>query len=302
MKNNFDIKKSVDKDNIQWVVNQGKRKKFWFNEGNYMFKFQKKGSLESYAEIFIYKLAKLVNIPCAEYFLKSYDNNLGVVTINFILDNEKFLTGADFMIDIDQNITGLDDINIDKMMKKNNVKDIIQLLKMYMKQNGIYNYNKLKSLKQSIYKIYVFDLLTLQTDRNPFNWGILLNLETKNIEFAPIYDNSNIANLNTPKFIKEINEGKTEFAIKKLINSFSPLLSFDKTDKALKLVENEINNNYSQFLSMFKVIKKNYLKVLMEIKENLGDKYNENFDFIIKKVFSSYFQIIDNLIMEVTNK
>lgn len=47
-----------------------------------------------------------------------------------------------------------------------------------------------------IKKMYVLDMILLQTDRNPYNWGIIVNEKDKIVELAPLFDNSNICGMN----------------------------------------------------------------------------------------------------------
>lgn len=44
--------------------------------------------------------------------------------------------------------------------------------------------------------MYVLDMILLQTDRNPYNWGIIVNEKDKIVELAPLFDNSNICGMN----------------------------------------------------------------------------------------------------------
>lgn len=44
--------------------------------------------------------------------------------------------------------------------------------------------------------MFVFDTILLQTDRNPNNWGILINKKKHTVRVAPLYDNTNMMGMN----------------------------------------------------------------------------------------------------------
>jgi len=201
MNSKFDITSLINDRNITLDKTKGKRKKFWFN--NCMFKYQKNGSLESYAEIFASLLLQKIKISCAEYCFGYYENSVGVITKSFLNSSEKLISGADLFIDVYENIADYSDSSISKMMIKNNVVDISNSINKYIKKyNFISNEKTINGLYLKILDMCVIDTILLQTDRNPFNWGIIID-STKKVKIAPLYDNSNMANLNTPEFINK---------------------------------------------------------------------------------------------------
>jgi len=45
-----------------------------------------------------------------------------------------------------------------------------------------------KKIKEKFFEMFIIDCLIGNTDRHNGNWGFLLNKETKEIKFSPIYD------------------------------------------------------------------------------------------------------------------
>lgn len=92
------------------------------------------------------------------------------------------------------------------------LKDIMEVLE----QNKMIN---TEETKEKFWDMFVIDSLIGNTDRHNGNWGFLLNKETKEVEFSPIYDCGSCLNpMLEDEEIQKIN--KTE--LKNLvINSYS---------------------------------------------------------------------------------
>lgn len=74
-------------------------------------------------------------------------------------------------------------------------------------------------LKECFWNMFIIDALIGNTDRHNGNWGFLVNLETKKIKFAPIYDCGSCLN---PMLEDEELEKISDIEIKNLaINSYS---------------------------------------------------------------------------------
>lgn len=90
--------------------------------------------------------------------------------------------------------------SIETIIKYNNIDDLEIIIE---KLSSIYNID-LSSVVKNLKQTYVIDLLLLQSDRNPYNWGILIDKSTGKIRFAPLYDNSNISNFNRPIILNQM--------------------------------------------------------------------------------------------------
>lgn len=206
-------KKVFDLDKILYTTTQnfensvGKRNKIFLFDNNIIHKEKKNNSFENFAEVFCYQFLKKLDINVAEYYFSKYKNNDGVITKNFIGSDEIFIDGTDL---IDAYLTYVEvgkikcnlhvNHNIEAITKYNNIDDLEIIIE---KLSSIYNID-LSSVVKNLKQTYAIDLLFLQSDRNPYNWGILINKSNGKIRFAPLYDNSNIFNFNKPIILNEM--------------------------------------------------------------------------------------------------
>ena len=187
-------------------VSTGTYGRYWFYvpKGKVIFKtyddyLEEIQNCRMFNELLCYELAKQMGIRCAEYEPASLDGHIsGVATYNVAQPNEKLVSNLDLFRELNktstQDLTSywfvLDDL-IDRGYKINKQKVMLD-----------------------IYKIVVFDSLTMQSDRNSANVFFLINEETKELKVAPLIDNEFAFNLqNLSKNIKYdlyISKGKIE--------------------------------------------------------------------------------------------
>lgn len=262
--NYFYINKQVfDLDKILYIKPEyfeksvGKRNKLFLFNNQIMYKEKKYDTLENFAEVFCYHFFKKLDINNAEYYFSNYKNNEGVITKNFINSEEIFIDGTNL---IDTYLTYIEtgkvefnskiNHSIELITKYNNIDD---LTKMFEKLSLIYNMD-LNNIVISLKKIFVIDLLLFQSDRNSYNWGILINKRNKKVQFAPLYDNSNIFNFNKPdvlnRMIKNIDNEKIIYSL--AMENNPTLLQLHKcedlfTPKTI-LIENIDDDEVIQFM------------------------------------------------------
>lgn len=87
------------------------------------------------------------------------------------------------------------------IVKANNLFDLWSIMDIYCKVNGFNLANANDTIKK-LSKLFLFDIITSQGDRHTDNWGIITN--GSSVKLSPIYDNSNMCNLNRSKTIKSI--------------------------------------------------------------------------------------------------
>ena len=162
------------------LINKGRKAKTWLSfEGNsYLFKTDA-SNYEIWAELLSYELGKQCKLDMAEYDLGIYKGQYGVISKNF-LNQDEFIMSGEVMLEFAQKI--MYDNNKDKVT--NSIEDIIGLLK---KLSAILE-NKYSNDKivEPLIKMWAFDGLIMESDRNPSNWSII----EKNNEFrlSPMYD------------------------------------------------------------------------------------------------------------------
>jgi len=223
----FDGKNLFQKDYIE-IETIGKRNKFWFNiKGNkFMYKKATTSIYEAYGELIAMSIAKYLDLPCASYQLAKFDyssdsdsgfkNSYGIITRNFLKEDERLVAIGEIISSVTStyirtskskeeefNILGFDDETA--VNKLNNIEDLWAILDIYFINRP--DRNKIvKDIMNFLVELYFFDILTLQGDRHIWNFGIIINDKTGEVKPAPLFDNSNIFNLNIPKIIKQFIE------------------------------------------------------------------------------------------------
>lgn len=89
-------------------------------------------------------------------------------------------------------------------MQANNLFDLWSIIDIYIKKQGLGDEKTVIELNNALYDIFIFDILTIQGDRHPANWGLIINKDKKTVRMTPIFDNANIYNLNRSKVISQI--------------------------------------------------------------------------------------------------
>lgn len=162
-----------------------KKDRLLFADG--MFMYKKINDNELYFTLFTDKIAEILGLDCAKNIPAIYDCSKGLLTFNFINNDELFIDGSHI---IDFNITGNHNSDLilpeDKILKYNDIETISNFIKNYCFKNGlIYRRELINSLK----KMYIFDMILLQNNRMPNNWGIIVNKKNHIPRFAPLHNN-----------------------------------------------------------------------------------------------------------------
>lgn len=147
-------------------------KVFFYNGKKYYFKKCKKID-EVYNELIAEEIAKDYGINHVHYDLASYNGFIGVISEDFIKDN---------------NYTSINDILTKfyktDIEKHNNLEDIWCVLDYLYKNKCI-----VSKLMNELVNIFIYDIITGNIDRHVENYGII---EGGKICFNPIFDNEKI--------------------------------------------------------------------------------------------------------------
>lgn len=167
----------------------GKQPKYWLisNGRRFLFKlatFKSHDGSPVYndvSECMATDIAYHLGLPCAKYFLCENKGEKGVLTLDF-LDNEtigpkkeEFVDGVYLINQIDEGFKNTSLLN-PKTKQYYTVDLVLRSVEKY-------------GLIQDAINMLVFDALIGNRDRNPSNYGIILNHETGEYRFAPLYDN-----------------------------------------------------------------------------------------------------------------
>ena len=124
-------------------------------------------------ELLCYELSKQLGIRCAEYELASYYGEQGVVSYDVSGVNEKLVSSGQIF----------DKYNL----SSNNAFKFYVTAQKKLEELG-YMFDKEKMLLD-LYKITLFDILTVQSDRHRSNVFMLINKKADTVKVAPLIDN-----------------------------------------------------------------------------------------------------------------
>ena len=152
---------------------------YWFKtpKGKALFKtFYGYGNeirnIRMYNELLCCELCKQIDMPCAEYETAYYEEDNGVITYNILKQGEKLMSLDDFAY-----ATPDGEINLEIMN---------QVFDEYIETGS--KINKKQEIL-NLYRIAVFDYLTMQTDRNDRNISMVYNSRKNSFKVAPLFDN-----------------------------------------------------------------------------------------------------------------
>lgn len=120
-------------------------------------------------ELICQELCKQVGIKCAEYESATFGDTQGLVSYNIADKNEKLESLHQFMKRV-------------HLYSEPNLEDLSEVLNRYA--NRGYRFDK-QQMILDVYKMIIFDFLTLQTDRNASNVNVLVQKGEKNVVWHP---------------------------------------------------------------------------------------------------------------------
>ena len=124
-------------------------------------------------ELICQELAKQVGLSCAEYELANLDGETGLVSYNVAKNNKKLINGVELCF-----YAGLKYCN-------NCIYEYKEAAKIFAQKNSDVN---VRQIVLDLYKIAVFDCLTMQTDRHDKNLFFITDSK-HNLKVAPLIDN-----------------------------------------------------------------------------------------------------------------
>ena len=190
-KNDFIELEGEGKDALCWII---------YDDDKYLFKPLDEANYNQWSELLSQEIAKILNIPCAQYRLATLGEKKGVLTKSFLKKDDTLILGSELY----QNF--LHKIQYQEIQQNFQIPESILSKKGEEKKKLLFNYlNNLSStvdiLKNSntlssderqkitidLVKLLVFDLITLQGDRHANNWGLVK--KEKGYYLSPLYDN-----------------------------------------------------------------------------------------------------------------
>ncbi len=242
------------KDFSSWHVYEGaaegsgRSEKIWLQNPDTeqigLFKFKKDiGTTDHVSECIAYKIAELLDLPCAKFELGIYQGREGSMSYNIIeRDSQMLVEGIHFITSIYPEYSS-NSLSDSKTTHKYSIEMVLNSLGVLVP-------------KEDFLKMLIFDFLIGNTDRHQNNWAVIF--ENDKWWWSPLYDNSSSLCAYTPE--EQITEllGKDENRWKALVDTKS------KSMLRCTVLEEK---------------RPTHLMVLRYIKENY---FEETFDFVNK--------------------
>ena len=250
------------------IVDRVERKKY--QNKNWIFKEIRKNSYEDYCELFCEEVFRRFDLPSAFYDLALLNNREGVITYDFIR-NEKYKSAKELigeMIKSDE---------IKNIMEYNNYNSLIEILFKYCNKYDL-DISNLDLILAKIKKMMLLDILLLQSDRNPNNYGFIIN---EKIELSRIFDNSNAMSCNhidrspynnIPLLTVKNKKNNYYKEIEDNLDFYKDIIIYIKyiesnMEDIFRSVENKINNPFPSIIKKYitKILKQHFSNIKTHI-------------------------------------
>lgn len=286
----------VDEDTCQ-TEQWGTRPKLWINR-NILFKENTQNTFECYSELFNMYLMKLCGLNPAYYDLANYKGKDGVITINILNDNEFMIDGSHIMSE-DESYTKKE------LIEHNNLEMLESIIKTWCNDKG-YIYND--AIMLDLNNLFIYDLLTLQPDRNPSNYAVAVNKETLKTRLV-YFDNSNMLFCDKPEIIDLYSKGKID--LEKERGSLKTFLLFKKEDTCFDRKEDLFKSYYEcadlerrayikNILGMMS--SENLIQIFNSIENERHFKLPNEFKRMIIGTYNSYHLVLNEIINQIDEK
>lgn len=207
-----------------------------------------------YNELIAEEIANDYDIPHIHYDLAVLDGNIGVISEDFIKDNETFTDMCSILKTIYN--------DPEDKTNHNNLTDIWNALSIIFNDEKI-----IADLMEQIVNIFIFDILIANSDRHDENYGLILGNNTR---ISPIYDNNCM--------LSDIALYEEKYAIKadSYDNSIISSFLFKSSEEYYELLKSKLwiieDKNIDKIIK--RVEDKTNITIEDFIKRNIKDKFS----------------------------
>ena len=251
----------------------GTRNIYEYNK--WFFKETRTNSYEDYTELFSEEIFKYFGINNTFYDLAILNDKKGVISYDFTNGNE-YINGKDIISEI------INSDDIKEIVKYNNINSLRYIIEEYAKKHKLKI--NIENIIKKLEKIILIDMLLLQNDRNPNNYGFII--DNNELVLARIFDNSNAISSN------HIDRNP--------INSF-PLLTID--ENTYTSFYDEIENNkdfYRELLDYINEIEDKLDDFFTMIENKIESPLPEEYKLFVKENLKKHFNNIKEIYKEKT--
>lgn len=169
----------------------GTKFKFWYRDethGYCLFKEGHPNTGEDWAERVVSELCELIELPHAIYKLAVWQSRNGVITPNFLTENERYAAGNEVLFRLDSTYP-----KEDRKAKRHTIETItaaFELLNIQLPKGTMPP--EIKTAKQVFVGYLMLDVWIGNTDRHHENWALVQSLENGNLvnRLAPTHDHA----------------------------------------------------------------------------------------------------------------
>lgn len=298
-----------NQDFIEFEGN-GKDALFWLIDGNDRYLFKKIDDYEFniWGELLAMEFAKEVGFDCANYEFAKFEDMFGFVTKSFVNNNESLINFTEVMqrsindkcskkimdkvTDIESNPKNINNRDIKVKSGLNNYLDICEIINSSDKLSR----EEKITIKKNLINLLCFDLITMQGDRHPDNFGLIKN--NSNYKFSPIFDNSSSFGLGYPYMEWRCSEYRSDFfnskyytvdELKKYYN-FKLDFSYNNNKHVIDCLDSIFADDNLEILStlakMCDILSVDFLEnTIANLEKKLNFKMNDNLRFYIINMY-----------------
>lgn len=294
------------KDALCWII---------YDNEKYLFKPLEEADYNVWGELLSEEIAKFLNIPCAEYRVATLGDQKGIISKNFLKKEDTLVIGSEiyqnFFNEIHYHKNGYNIpsylLELEQSPKKNYAFRYLNNLEqtwIILNNSSIIDKKDVPNIVNALTKMLLFDLITLQCDRHPNNWGIIKTNSACHL--SPLYDNSLSFGLGYPFMDRRIENFRSEIMNSKILKDKDRVYSFVyQSSPSFTLIE-EQNINIKKKSSIPKILldffnksdektKQWIIDTLSSFKENTIEKMIEKIEnkFQIKMKQELYYYIVE---------
>lgn len=188
----------------------------------------------------------------------------------------------------------------------NNLFDLWSVLDNYCKISGL-DVSNADDMMKNLTNLFVYDIITSQGDRHGENWSIIVNKNNNTIRLSPIYDNSNICNLNRKKTLRTIKDNidvleATELSDKKRERIRERLrTTIFHANSALKVEPSDVLNRQKNPYLMDKFVRVSSSDIIHSLEEKFKKISPEKLEQIYQRIEYKSGILIPDIVKQVVS-
>lgn len=181
----------ISADAYDTIEQLGTKEKFWFYDEKdgtkKLFKIGRHGTGENWSEKATSELAKLLDLPCAEYEFAIWKEKEGVISTLFVPQNGRLIHGNEVLGKVIENYPK----NKFYKVREYKISTTLAIIRAAHELPLGYEKNKLIQNSLDLFVGYLmFDCWISNPDRHHENWGFVFDIINKTIHLAPTYDHA----------------------------------------------------------------------------------------------------------------